>query len=294
MPNNDSENMNITPEEFSKMNSEEKIMKMAGGLVSPPGKKENDVLQSLLNKIENTKPKKTINFTRYLQAAAAIIIMILGIYGVTSNLSNEKAATDFAEQTEITLPDSSHVILNARSKIIWSRKHFAKKRLITMNGEAFFDVKKGNEFVIDTKNGTVEILGTQLNVFSRENEFWVSCISGKVRVNSKNEQQIILPGEMVELTSSGLLKTSKNNIEQTVSWRKGDFYFEDKPLVSIFAELERQFNVTIEYKGMEDRLITVGFSNNNLEKALDIVSISMELGYEIQKNQKVLIYDKQK
>lgn len=289
---NDSENIKITPEEFNKMSSEEKILKMAGTLIPPSGKPENQVLDSLLTKIENVNPTKTIRLAKYLQAAAAIIFTVLSIYVVSTDFSKEKITTKFAQQSEITLPDSSNVMLNALSKIIWSRKHFAKRRLITLNGEAFFDVKKGNEFIIETNKGTVEILGTQLNVFSRKDEFRVSCITGKVRVTSNNQQQIILPGEIVELTHTGLIKTNKKNIEKTVSWTKGEFYFEDKPLVSIFAELERQFDVSIDFKNKEERLITVGFSNNNLNEALDVVCIPMELEYEIHKNKKISIYEK--
>ena len=291
---NDSENIKITPEEFSKMNSEEKIMKITEGMVPPSGKPEHQVLDSLLSKIENVNPTKTIRFTKYFQAAAAVILAVIGMYTMSSIFSKEKIATKFAQQSEITLPDSSHVKLNAFSNIIWSRKHFAKTRLITLNGEAFFDVKKGNKFTIETNNGTIEILGTQLNVFSRNDEFRVSCITGKVRVSSNNQQQIILPGEIAELTPLGLIKTNKNNIKQTISWTKGEFYFEDKPLVSIFAELERQFDVSISFENKEERLITVGFSNNNLKEALDIVCIPMGLNYEVQKNKKVRIYEKQK
>jgi len=289
---NDSKNKNFSSEEFNKMSSEEKILKIAEGLTPPPGIAENVALNSVLNRIEQSEPSKTFQIKRVFQAAAAVIVLLLSVYTLSSVFSKETISTKFAQQTEISLPDSSHVMLNAFSKIIWSRKHFAKKRLIALNGEAYFDVKKGSEFVIDTKNGTVEILGTQLNVFSRNDEFWVSCISGKVRVTSDNQQQTIIQGEMAELTSKGLIKTSKKHIEQTVSWTNGEFYFEDKPLVSIFAELERQFDVSINFENQEKRLITVGFSNKNLIEALDIVCIPMGLNYEVQKNQKIRIYQK--
>ena len=161
-----------------------------------------------------------------------------------------------------------------------------------MQGEAFFDVEKGTPFTITTKNGTVDILGTQLNVFSRENEFWVSCISGKVRVNTDQQQHILLPGEMAELTPNGLIKLAKNNIENTASWKQGTFYFEDKPLVSIFEAVERQFNVRVEHENLSDRLITVSFSNENLEESLDVICIPMGLSYEIKNNKKIVVKEK--
>ncbi len=284
----------FTPIEFNKMSSEEKILKMANGLIPPSGKPESEVLDSLLNKIEQSSPTKTFRLKRFAQAAAAIVILLLSIYSVNSYISNETIKTQFAEQTEIILPDGTEVTLNAGSKLAWNDKQFTKKRQLTLNGEAYLNVKKGDEFIIKTKLGAVEILGTQLNIFSRNNTFWVSCVSGKVSVTANNYNKIILPGELVKLTPNGLIKTSKNNIKQTISWKQGVFHFEDKPLISIFAELERQFDVSIQYEKLEDRLITVSFSNKKLSEALDIVCIPMGLNYEVDNNQKVRIYKKQK
>ena len=291
---NISKNINITQNEFNKMSSEEKILKMTSGFVPPSGKPENEAFDSLLNKIEQSSSVKIIRLKRFFQAAAAIVILLLSIYSVNSYLSTKVIKTQFAEQTEIILPDGTEVTLNAGSKLVWNDKKFTKKRELTLNGEAYFNVKKGDEFIIKTKLGTVEILGTQLNVLSRNNTFWVSCVSGKVKVSANKKHQILLPGDLVELTPNGLIKTNKNNIKQTISWKQGIFYFEDKPLISIFAELERQFDVSIQYENLEERLITVSFSNKKLNEALDIVCIPMGLNYEVDNNQKVRIYKKQK
>ena len=294
MAGNESKNNKITPAEFNKMSSEEKILKVAGEFKSPEGKPEVEVLDAILNKIEKTSPTKSIGLKRYFQAAAAIAVLLLTVYSLNSYLSTETVKTKYAEQTSVTLPDGSEVVLNAGSKIRWTDKKFNENRIVALQGEAYFKVKKGNKFTIKTKNGLVEVLGTQLNVFSRGSSFRTSCITGKVRVSSNNQQQLILPGDLAELTSNGLVKSSKNHIEKTISWKEGVFNFEDKPLVSIFAELERQFNISIDYKNEERRTITVSFSNKNLNEALDIVCIPMGLKYEVEQNQKVRIFKKQK
>ena len=279
----------ITATEFRNMNSEEKIMKMAEGLTVPKGKDENLVLEAIFSKTEKPAVTKTIQFRRYFQAAAAVILLLVGIYSVSIFLSNEKIITGNASQTSVTLPDGSQVSLNAGSKLAWNEKKFNKNRLVTLSGEAYFEIEKGGEFIIKTKNGTVEILGTKLNVFSREKEFWVSCLTGKVGVEAGNTSQVILPGEMVELTSNGLEKTALNNVNQTAAWQEGIFYFDDKPLVSIFDEIERQFDVSIQFEGDVNRSITVSFTNKKLEEALDVVCIPMGLKYEVSKNDKVRI-----
>ena len=222
-------------------------------------------------------------------AAAAAILLLIGFYSVSLVFSNEKIKTEFASQTTVTLPDGTLVTLNAGSKLVWSNRSFDKERTVTVDGEAFFDVKKGSRFTIKTHNGNVTILGTQLNVFSRENEFRVSCITGKVGVSSGSSEVVLLPGEKAGLTNSVLQKTNSAHIEQTAAWKEGIFYFEDQPLVSIFGEIERQFNVSVQYNSDANRSITVSFTNKKLEEALDVICIPMGLKYEVDNKNKVRI-----
>jgi len=284
----------ITATEFRNMNQEEKIMKMAEGLTVPQGKDENLVLEAIFSQTEKPAVTKTIQFRRYFQAAAAVLLLLIGIYSVSVIYSNQRMSTGFGNQTQITLPDGSLVSLNSGSKLVWNEKKFNRNRLVTLSGEAYFEIEKGGEFIIQTENGTVEILGTKLNVFSREKEFWVSCLTGKVGVETENSNQILLPGEIVELTSQGLEKRVLTEVNQTAAWKEGMFYFEDKPLVSIFAEIERQFDVSIQFEGDVNRSITVSFTNNKLEEVLDVVCIPMGLKYEVAKNNKVRIFENRK
>lgn len=281
----------ITPEEFSNMSSEEKILKVAGGLVPPPGRPQDEVLGSILDKIEAETPTKIYRLKRYLQAVAAILILAVAIKVLPSILSAQQCKTAYAETSELVLPDGTEVVLNAGSKIKWDKKKFNNKRYLSLNGEAYFNVKKGEEFIIKTKNGTVEILGTQLNVYSRQKDFWVSCISGKVRVFTGGEQEIITPGEWVRLNDMELEKSKSEAIENTVSWKDGILHFEDTKLETIFAELERQFDVRIKFEGDVRRRATVDFPNENLDEALNIVCIPMGLDYDI-KNRKINISEK--
>lgn len=280
----------IDPNEFRKLDTEGKILEIAKNFGAPAGKDGNVVLEELLRRIESTTPVKRLRFATYLRAVAALLILLFGFYAVTTVFSQEKVVTGLSEQTELKLPDNSEVVLNADSKLTYSAKNFENARNLTLKGEAFFDVQKGGDFVINTPNGKIEILGTQLNVFSREDEFWVSCLKGKVKVSAGNDEQIILPGEIVEMNDHRLVKKVKIDIEHTTAWKQGTFYFEDRPLVSIFEAIERQFNVSVKFDGDRNRLITVTFSNSSLQEALDVICIPMDLKYEI-KNNKVFISD---
>jgi transmembrane sensor len=275
--------------EFSSLELEGKIMRMAEALEVPPGKDQSQILEAIFAKEGCRKPARIFTLSRMLQAIAAVFLLLVGIYSVSVLCSNEKVKTGFGSQTSLTLPDGSQVSLNAGSKISWNERNFKDKRQVKIEGEVYFEVQKGTPFSIKTNNGTVRILGTQLNVFSRGNEFNVSCITGKVAVEAQKSEVILNPGEKAELTASGLSKISLPGISQTAAWKEGLFYFEDKPLVSIFAEIERQFNVSVQYKGDAKRSITVSFTNKKLEEALDVVCIPMGLKYEVDNKNKVRI-----
>ncbi|MBN1821243.1 MAG: FecR domain-containing protein [Prolixibacteraceae bacterium] len=282
----------IESSEFRKLSIEEKIMEVAGGFIPPSGKTQEEVLEMILNKTNQSKPVKSYSLNFIIRAVAAILILAFSVYSINTFIIHKKVKTQFAEQKEIKLPDGTQVTLNAGSQIIWNNIDFNKKRKVNLKGEAFFNVKKGDEFIINTNRGKVEILGTELNVYSRLKEFSVSCFTGKVRVTTNNQEQVLTPGDWVILNSAGLVKSKSSNIEKTISWKDGILHFEDTQLVRIFDELERQYDVNVVYKGNEDRLATVDFPNNNLTDALEVVCIPMELKYEI-KNRKIIIYQKE-
>jgi ferric-dicitrate binding protein FerR (iron transport regulator) len=286
----------FTQEEFRKMSSEEKIMAIAGGLVPPEGRPKEEMLARLLGNTEKTietKSRKIITIKHYLQAIAAVFILLVALKVVPQFLFAQQVRTSNAELQEFALPDGSQVTLNADSKIKWNKNKFNDKRFLTLKGEAFFDVQKGNTFAIKTQNGLVEVLGTQLNVFSRGDDFWVSCLRGKVRVSIDNQQQIITPGELVRLNGNSLVKSKSATIENTASWKNGICHFEDTALKTIFEEIERQFDVSITFDGNNLRKATVDFSTKDINDALEVVCIPMKLEYEINNNNKIIVSEKE-
>ncbi|SHE45749.1 FecR family protein [Mariniphaga anaerophila] len=286
---NDSNEKNISGDFLREVELEKRILRVSGGLTTPQGKPEEEVLEAILKGKAQQKSRQMYPTVRILRAAAAIAVLLVAAYSGFVIFSREKATAGFAEHTALTLPDGTAVTLNASSEIVWSKRPFSSRRTLKLDGEAFLDVKKGEKFIIKTKNGKVEILGTQLNVLSRDNRFEVSCMRGKVRVLAGSSSQIIVPGETVKLTPNGLEKEQVENIGLKSLWQQGIFHFENTPLVSIFAELERQFGVSIEYRGTSDRTATVFFSNENLQQALEVVCSPMGLTYEIKNNKEVII-----
>lgn len=267
---------------FDKLSTDEKVDIFVASYRVPQKKTKAEALEMLRSKIENKPQQKPFrNLRIYWSAAASIaLIALLTTIYFYQPTSNEIIASR-GQHIDYTLPDGSNVTVNAESKISFSESKFTKKRILELEGEAFFAVQKGSPFIVKTLSGTVEVLGTTLNVYARNDEMSVSCLTGKVQVTVGEQRIILAPGEKADLISGVLQKSSDISPEQMAGWRSGQFYFESVPLISIFDEIERQFDVEITSQGLEARLFTGGFSNGNLNEALETLSMTMNLEYEI-------------
>ena len=75
------------------------------------------------------------------------------------------------------------MLLNSKSTITFNKHNWDTNRTLELNGEAFFDVEKGNTFTVKTSQGNVSVLGTEFNVNASVDFFRVSCYEGKVKVS---------------------------------------------------------------------------------------------------------------
>lgn len=79
--------------------------------------------------------------------------------------SNELVIPRGGENT-VLLADGTTVHLNAGSKLLYPVRFVGKRRIVTLEGEAYFDVRKDEEhpFVVRTRFGEVTVLGTAFNI----------------------------------------------------------------------------------------------------------------------------------
>jgi ferric-dicitrate binding protein FerR (iron transport regulator) len=114
------------------------------------------------------------------------------------------------EMYAFSLPDQSQVLLNAGSQASFKSWDWSSNRAVSLQGEAYFKVAKGQKFTVETNLGSVTVLGTQFNVKARDNRFEVTCYEGKVQRSLSNEEQIILPGQRIVINESDrILATTK-------------------------------------------------------------------------------------
>lgn len=222
------------------------------------GKQEAAVVKSI-----GSRRRRLFGVAGSIAAAVALVLFI--IFGMDRPT---QVSTAYEEHLAVTLPDRSQVQLNAASQLSYDKSG----RRIELAGEAFFAVEKGSDFVVETDQGQVKVLGTQFNVFSREDKFRVLCTEGRVEVSLTGASSgvILTPGMSCQLDDQGRLQVeNRRGLEAEVGWLQDVYRFDNQPLRDVFAELERQFAVEIEANASILSKNHVGyFEGANLDSAL--------------------------
>ena len=228
-------------------------------------------------------------FKSFLRIAAVVAVLLTGSYFYLNSL-DQSVSTQYAQSKEVLLPDNSEIILNAASKLTYSKKNWKKERNISLKGEAFFKVAKGKKFTVATDLGTVTVLGTQFNVENRDGYFEVTCYEGLVSVNFNGEEQQLPAGNSF-LAINGNVVKDKAPINGQPSWITKESSFKSIPLKYVLDEFQRQHNITIELKNIDTtQLFTGTFSNTNKELALKSISVPLQIKFKLEGN-KVLFYE---
>ena len=135
----------------------------------------------------------------YFQRIAAILFfpILITLFTPMMNKKEEsltyyKASTPYGSISEIILPDSSKVWLDAGSTLEYPSQFINNTRRVCMSGEAYFEVHadKNNPFIIQADELEITATGTAFNVasFTHSMEQKITLISGKYLFHKAKKQ----------------------------------------------------------------------------------------------------------
>jgi ferric-dicitrate binding protein FerR (iron transport regulator) len=212
-------------------------------------------------------------FSTAAKVAAAIILLLAGTFLVLRFYS-VSVSIPAGEQLAYTLPGGSTVELNAESRLSYRPFWWRYSRTVRFEGEGYFTVEKGSEFRVASEQGITTVLGTRFNIFSRNDEYRVTCFSGSVSVTSKTDREVVLrPEYQASVLPDGNIMVSKEaRPGQARSWMEGMFHFTARPLGQVFDEIERQYSVKIDFEPASGYQYTGFFSMEKpVEEVLELV-----------------------
>jgi transmembrane sensor len=242
-----------------------------------------------------------------IAASLLLVFSVSYIFYFNQPLENEIKDFEVEELTAITkltprgnkkiisLPDGSTVVLNSDSKLTYG-SDFSRNRIINLEGEGFFEVKKdeAHPFTVITGKISTTALGTSFNVraYGESSDIQVSLASGKVRVQNTEDENLIEinPGEAVDFSNKQqTLQKHQIDISKVLNWKEGILHFDKVPFHQVILELERWYGVEISLSGTKKVLeykCTGTFKKHEyLSNVLKVLSYSLDFEYEINENQ---------
>jgi len=227
----------------------DKVEKLNSKLSVEWGESKEDIWAKMEAQMKESKPTgRVISLNRSILqwAVAAVILLLLGTTAFMRFYTERSLVAD-GEHRIVELPDNSKVHLNAGSEVGYHPYWWVFSREVQFEGEAYFEVEKGSRFQVESGNGTTTVLGTSFNIYARDENYRVTCLTGKVQVENADQSStvLLLPNEKAELVSNELKKLTVDAV-QDIAWTTNSFIFTDRPLREVFAEIERQYNVVID------------------------------------------------
>ena len=150
----------------------------------------------MVDKGSHTRTVRTLQLRIVRYAAAAVLALFFGI-SAAMYFYTKKIETPVAQQTEISLPDHSKVRLYEQSVLSYKPLLWKISRKVRFEGEGFFEVQKGSKFEVISGKGKTVVLGTRFYINSRDDNYSVTCESGKVKVieATRKNEAIITGGQ---------------------------------------------------------------------------------------------------
>lgn len=273
---------------YTETELEKTLNKLIASTRSPRGRFSAAASYPQLERMLKAHSRRLV-LARTFATAAAVALLCLSVW--TAYLYMQPVAmqtvSTLAETRTISLPDGSSVTLNHYSTLTYPERFKTDNREVELNGEAYFEVSKDKKhpFIVQTEAVDVRVLGTQFNVdaYRDSPDVRTTLLTGSVAVSNKsNSEHMILKPNEIAIYNKVEKKLTRKLLEDAtdeISWRHGEFIFDDVPLRDIAQELSNSFGTTIQITDstLQNYRISARFRNG--EDLETILSVLQDAGY---------------
>jgi len=219
-----------------------------------------------------------------------------------SYLAETRIEVPLGQMSNVLLPDGTTVNLNSGTTLVYSGKFNSGERVVSLEGEAFFDVTKdqAHPFLIKTNLLDFKVYGTSFNIqaYPEDKVINTTLVEGSLGIIGKNGSEItrLVPGENATYSEDNR-KLLVGNVNQEIytSWKDGLVTFRNEKLKDIARKIERWYNVEIVIKNAslgEELYMGTILKNKPVDQILEVFSLTSSLKYQIvpRANERNLIY----
>ena len=266
-----------------------------------------------LNGSSHQRNEKTIRIRPYrtILRAAAMIILLIGIYGIYRWMSKQGKEVELVSGIGVihdTLPDGSTVILNTNSKLTRLKSFNKDFREVTLTGEAFFEVKHdaAHPFIVRAGIASIRVLGTTFLVRAGgpcqgggtlsgyrdpDRVVEVKVAEGRVMLftidptSGDSAALILTSGETVGVQSGSSMPVKGGlTAPDDHFWANRTLEFRGTALSEVFMFLNKYYstNVTVSDPNILSCRLTASFVNEPIDRILNIIAESFGLNLAMQ------------
>jgi len=282
---------------------------------------KNIALKNLLTEIENQKsPFLKPDLYSLVAGIAAVVLLSAGLAWLWHAMSTNgfpsqqkeyfnEIIVPIGEKSQVILSDGTHVWINSGSRFKYPVNFGQASREVSLEGEAFFDVKKHGRsvFSVNTRDARIEVLGTAFDVkaYPEDLKTQTTVVRGLVKVKSLDneiEPVVIRPDQMAVLhnirgTEVHQLKAVTKSVVQKVnsniitSWKDQMLVFADETFGDIAVKMERWYNMKILIGDNDlkmERYTGKFVHNETVYEVLEAIKLTTPIQYTVQ-NEEIVI-----
>jgi ferric-dicitrate binding protein FerR (iron transport regulator) len=257
------------------------------------GRSSEQIWTELEQKMDTPQAVKVIILKSWLKTAIAAALVLLAGIAVFMQQYTKNIRIPAGQHSQVYLPDQSRVKLNAQSTLSYKPLLWRFSRKVAFEGEAYFEVNPGRKFGVVSGKGSTVVLGTKFNIYARNNEYQVTCVSGSVKVSGTLglSEVILNPGQKAALGPSGTLDVQSDvNTAHTLSWLESRFSFTSVPLSGVFEEISRQYGIVIRIPEGLGNTYTGTFNKDTaVENTLHLICKPFDLTFTRTSNDEYVV-----
>jgi len=270
-------------------------------------------VEGMVSELVNERAGAGRNWKRWLVAASMLVVATSGVLYWHSKQNEGEVRQAVVQAKEIVtkygtrsyqeLPDGSKLWLNAGSKVVYSDNFLTGKRELTLEGEAFFDVRHDpkHPFIIHTGQVDVRVLGTTLNVraYPEDSAIETTLINGKVEIDVRGRQKqtiVLHPSEKVSIAVEKKTVPAGDGIRLRpvapdptygtiveTSWVEDKLVFRNEQMGEVAARMERWYNIRIRFDNdrYQEQMLTGYFKDQPVENVMK--ALQAVLGFHYKK-----------
>jgi transmembrane sensor len=274
-------------------------------------------IEALLAKVDQRVTPLTLRPARAAAAArsrrlrwgalvAGVLVAAVGALSWYAHPRFHDFETATGEQRTFELEDGSVVSLNTHSRIaVRLAAHAREVRLL--RGEALFHVAHdpSRPFLVSTDDAVVQAVGTQFDVYRRDDSTVVAVLEGRVNVTTAAPApaasgsaaapvvgrrapraaavQSLGASQEAQVSHEGSVSIREViNVSDRVAWRERRLIFRDQTLEQIVDEFNRYRThpIRLEGDGVSERVYTGVFDADDAESLLQVLARDPALALE--------------